>query len=351
MDKYIVVNATALAHGGALTILKQFLANIPDGRYRWLIFVSDRIPELIALSNAKLVPVSGVKPLCRRLWWDVFGLNRWLKKHHIEPLATVSLQNTGFRVSQTNIPNFIYYHQPLPFYAYSWNPLKKNERILWFYKHIYPLCVRLFLSKDTTVFVQLNFIKEGFVKYFRHPEHNVHVYSPSIVRPELSCTRVDVDSNRIALFYPASGVFYKNHGVLEEALRYDTGHAQLYFTLEKPAMGTSESRISYMGTLSYAEVCAMYRACDALVFSSYIETFGLPLLEAAMTGMPILAADLPYAREVLEGYDGVTFVPYDDPKAWADAMAGLEKGKRYNPIDISGRPGWKVLFEDIIKAI
>lgn len=350
MDKYIIVNATAPESSGTLTILKQFVANIPHDKYHWLVFVSDKISLQTPQPNVRIVPMAGVKPMLKRLWWDCIGLNRWLKKHHIEPMATVSLQNTGFRVSQKNIPDFIYYHQPLPFFPYSWNPLKKNERILWFYKHIYPLCVRLFLSKDTTVFVQLDFIKEGFVKYFRHPQQNVKVYSPSVAEPENSDLHIDLDTQKVNLFYPAIGVFYKNHRVLRDALQHDCGQVQMYFTLENASISwNADRRISLLGVLPYAEVCAMYRHCDALVFPSYIETFGLPLIEAAMTGMPVLAADLPYAREVLDGYEGVTFIPHNDPKAWADAIAGLEKGKRHKPLDISDRPGWKELFNDIIE--
>lgn len=346
--KHIVVNATALDRSGALGILRQFVANIPDTEHQWLIFVPVGISVQSSLSSVKIVPVSGVKPMHKRLWWDMFGFNRWLKRHQIEPLAIVSLQNTGFRVSQ-KVPRFIYYHQPLPFYPYTWNPLKQKERTLWFYKYIYPFFVRLFLTKDTTVLVQLDFIKDGFVRRFRHPAQKVHVYSPSVVQPDLSTGPVQI-SNCVNLFYPATGVFYKNHDVLKEALRYPCGNVQLYFTLDNPS-GSEDERITYMGTLPYAEVSAMYRACDALVFPSYIETFGLPLIEAAMVGLPILAADLPYAREVLAGYEGAVFIPYDDAKAWAAAMAGLEKGKRYQPFDISNRPGWTALFNDIINSI
>ena len=105
------------------------------------------------------------------------------------------------------------------------------------------------------------------------------------------------------------------------------------------------------GVIPFEYVCAMYRQCDALVFPSYIETFGLPLLEAALVGMPIIAADLPYAHEVLDGYEGVKFVPYDQPQMWKDAIQALEKGKRYKPIDISKRPGWDELFKTILSEI
>lgn len=349
----IIVNATAIDSSGALSILRQFLANIPASGYHWLVFVSDKISVQAPSPNVRIVPVSGVKPMLRRFWWDVFGLNRWLKRHHIEPIATVSLQNTGFRVAKKHIPKFIYYHQALLIYPYSWNPLKKDERTLWFYKHIYPFFIRLFLSKDTIVFVQLDYIKAGFARFFNHPEQNIHVYTPSVVAPEAPCTQIDaiLDPKKINLFYPAINVFYKNHKVLKDALRYTSNKEQLYFTWDKPSGKEEAEPITYVGTLPYADVFAMYRTCDALVFPSYIESFGLPLIEAAMVGLPILAADLPYSREVLGGYEGVVFLPYDRPEAWAEAMDRLEKGKRYRPLDISERPGWPALFRDIVDAI
>jgi glycosyltransferase involved in cell wall biosynthesis len=45
----------------------------------------------------------------------------------------------------------------------------------------------------------------------------------------------------------------------------------------------------------------------AVIFPSEIETFGLPLIEARSTNTPVLAIDLPYAREVLNGYANVKY--------------------------------------------
>ncbi len=346
MDQYIVVNATALDRSGALSILKQFVENIPDDNHEWLIF----IPENVSIQNRKtyvrLEPVFDVKPMHKRLWWDAFGLDRWLKRHYIEPLACISLQNTGFRVSKKNIPYFIYYHQSIPFYPYHWNPFKGQERGLWFYKNIYPFFVELFLRKETIVFVQLDFIKRGFVRRYRHPESNVKVFSPSVVSiPDEVSSEIKL-SNSLNLFYPASGYFYKSHKVVYDALNIVDRKVVLYVTV--PADG---KKVISTGVIPFEEVCWMYRNCDALLFPSYIETFGLPLLEAAKTGMPIIAADLPYACEVLAGYNGVNFVPFNDSGAWANAIAQIEKGKRYKPIDISDRPGWNILFELIINKI
>ena len=49
-------------------------------------------------------------------------------------------------------------------------------------------------------------------------------------------------------------------------------------------------------------------ARSVLVFPSYIETIGLPLLEARSVGAPILAADCLYARDGVEDYEKAEFL-------------------------------------------
>ncbi len=348
MEKYIIVNATALDKGGALSILKQFVDNIPEDNLNWLVFSPKSIIIDSSKKNVRVEPIAGLQPMYRRFWWDAYGLNRWLKVHDVDPLACLSLQNTGFRVSKKKTPKFIYYHQPIPFYDFKWNPLKSSERLLWFYKRVYPFFVRLFLTKDTKIFVQLKYIKDGFVKTFRHNPQNVEVYSPDVTKMESTVSVDFLNKESLNLFYPASSVFYKNQAIIINAtIKIDKG-VTLFLTTQN---NLRIKKIKELGTIPYSTVCSLYRSCDAMLFPSYIETFGLPLLEAAMTGLPIVASDLPYAREVLAGYEGAVFVKYNDEKSWINAIEHLTKGVRYNPIDISSRPGWNELFKTIKSSL
>jgi len=346
MGKYIIVNATALDRSGALSILRQFVENIPWDNRRWLVFVSPSVSITTDNPNVRIKPIEGVKPMHLRLLWDAFGLKKWLKHNDIDPIAAISLQNTGFNVGK-EVPSYIYYHQSIPFFSFKWNPLKKQERIFWFYKNIYPLFVRLFLKKDTQVFVQLAFIKEGFTRRFGHNPDLVKVYSPSVVKPQEGTSVRNRLSDSLELIYPAMPHFYKNHRVIKESLKLMDVRVKIFFTFDASVKTYRDPRIKLIGMQPYDRLCELYQTSDALLFPSYIETYGLPLLEAAMTGLPIIASDLPYAREVLKGYEGVIFVKYDDPKAWAAAIKGLGKGKRYKPFSIAGRPGWKGLFSSI----
>lgn len=345
--KYIIVNSTALDHSGALTILRQFIEHIPLDNQNWLIFVSPQLNNLVSYNpHVRIEPIYGVKPMYKRLWWDALGLKKWLKKHRIKPIAAVSLQNTGFNVGK-KVPTYIYYHQPLPFFPFSWNPFKKQERTFWFYKHIYPFFVNLFLKKSTKIFVQLEFIKKGFAERFKHPKKLIGVFNPDITLSEVIVEGKTDSWNKKKFVYPAMPHFYKNHRVIEEALKFTDAEIEILFTTNSNVRKVDDERIQYIGMQPYNKICELYYLCDALLFPSYIETFGLPLLEAAMTGMPIIASDLPYAREVLKGYEGAIFVEYNNPQAWATAIEKIEKGKRYQPIDVSNRPGWKELFENI----
>ena len=44
----------------------------------------------------------------------------------------------------------------------------------------------------------------------------------------------------------------------------------------------------------------MYRRVDALIYPSFAESLGLPLIEARQARLPILASELDYVRDVID---------------------------------------------------
>lgn len=78
--------------------------------------------------------------------------------------------------------------------------------------------------------------------------------------------------------------------------RYGWGLPELAARLDAhPEMG---ARLNWKKRATDEEVQACYEAADALVFSSYGEGFGLPIIEAAQHGLPLILRDLPEFREV-----------------------------------------------------
>lgn len=80
--------------------------------------------------------------------------------------------------------------------------------------------------------------------------------------------------------------------------------------IKKMAEGLGE-KIIFAGKMSREDVFKMYNT-STLVFPSYIETFGLPLLEAKLSGSIILASDHPFSKEILKEYQNAYyFNPFD----------------------------------------
>lgn len=65
---------------------------------------------------------------------------------------------------------------------------------------------------------------------------------------------------------------------------------------------------------------ALYRLAHAMIFPSFEEGFGLPILEAGLARLPIFCADIPALRE-LAGADAAYFSPQADPQAVAHQIA------------------------------
>jgi glycosyltransferase involved in cell wall biosynthesis len=54
------------------------------------------------------------------------------------------------------------------------------------------------------------------------------------------------------------------------------------------------------GGLSHDSVLALYKKSRAVIYPSKFESFGLPLIEARQAGLPVLASELDYVRDVLD---------------------------------------------------
>lgn len=111
--------------------------------------------------------------------------------------------------------------------------------------------------------------------------------------------------------YVADGVAHKNHRRLLEAWRLlaeDGLRPSLVLTLgprdkvlaqELLAVADRHGlRVENRGELTREGVAALYAQAGALVFPSFGESFGLPLIEAANAGLPIVASELDYVRDV-----------------------------------------------------
>ncbi|OLF51458.1 glycosyltransferase family 4 protein [Pseudomonas chlororaphis] len=66
-----------------------------------------------------------------------------------------------------------------------------------------------------------------------------------------------------------------------------------------------------------------YSKSTALVFPSYVEGFGLPLVEAMQRGLPAMGSDIPVFREI--GGEFMAYFDLDDPQSLADLVIQQER--------------------------
>jgi glycosyltransferase involved in cell wall biosynthesis len=100
------------------------------------------------------------------------------------------------------------------------------------------------------------------------------------------------------------------------------------------------SRVEFAGHVEKAELAALYRGAECLVFPSRYEGFGLPVLEAMASGTPVVATAAGAIPEVAG--DAAILVEPGDPAALADGIeraladgdvlvkAGLARARRFS---------------------
>jgi glycosyltransferase involved in cell wall biosynthesis len=94
-------------------------------------------------------------------------------------------------------------------------------------------------------------------------------------------------------------------------------------TLEAQAEAAGlAGRLHFAGALDTAALAALYAEADLFCLPSRHEGYGMVFAEAMAHGLPVIAADIAAAREVIPPGAGLR-VPKDDPAALADALAHL----------------------------
>ena len=203
-----------------------------------------------------------------------------------------------------------------------------------------------------------------FCKQFKNIDASkVHVITPD--KPNIDIEKIVSNSefkdNRKLFIYPAVDACYKNHKIILEALKAinieQLNKIHVLFTVDKKSNVAKlvnkyklENVCICIGMRQYKELLEIYKAADVFVYPSKIESYGLPLIEASAFGLPILASDLPYAREVLREYQNVKFVNPDDYKAWAKEISAEVYSTKKNISIEADISSWKK-FMNIVEEM
>nr|WP_315217726.1 glycosyltransferase [uncultured Flavobacterium sp.] len=359
--KIIIVNGIGLSGGGKL-ILKQFCNELEKLKtFEVILFVNFEWENYTNFRIISDIP----SDFFSRLKFNFSGLEEWLILNEISPSLFVSFNNLGVKINNS-VPQILYFHQSLSL-IYPWSNIKFfRDKFVWFYGVIFPIVIKILLNKKADVVVQTSWMKEAFSSRYNLKKDQIHVFKPS---NEFKIIENDKQKSlgKHIFFFPAGYCSYKNHIEIVKALKYIKVNNPNYFsrinvvfTIEKETALFNEvercgiqEAFSFVGNLSYDKVCQLYQNSSALIFPSLIESFGLPLLEAASYSLKILAIESSYSREVLNGYKGAVYIPSDSPDLWAKELINIVDNhpskEQYiiNDYDTS----WKDFFNLIHKKI
>lgn len=320
----IVVLDTAAEKGGALTVLKDYYNKAKIDIDNEYLFITGNI----ALDSApnitcKRFPFSKRNWLCRLLF-DYFYLPFFIAKQKCDKV--LSLQN--MIVPFVKKEQIVYLHNALPFseYRFTW---KQNKK-MWIYQNLIGYLIRKSVEKAHVVIVQCEWMKEVLVEQLRVQGSKIMVQPYEVkMSDKIEKTKFE----KTTFFYPASSEEFKNHKLIVEAVSklVEKGYRnfEILFTIEKDENEYTERLyemsskgkcpICFGGHLTLNKVYSFYTD-SILVFPSYIETVGLPLMEATVLKRPIIAADLKYAHSALKGNESVVFFNPFNSDELAEAM-------------------------------
>ena len=321
----ILVYDIAADSGGAVTVLKSFYEKFCQDRDNEYVIVLS-VFELAEQSHIKVLNYPWIKkgPL-HRLYFEHFIANRLVKKYNIDHI--LSLQN--IELPHTKVPQTVYEHNALPFSEYRFRPWEAFRP--WFTQQILGRMMKRSIRRAKKVMVQTNWMKEEIVRQCGISAEKVEVRFPSVEM--LDAPPWHMDQKKPVFFYPANASAYKNHRTFLKAC--ETLQEQGYQNYEVIWTVTGEENegirairkeaelrglpIRFQGSMPRRALFDLY-AVSVLVFPSYIETIGLPLLEAESVGAWILAADCRYARDLIGSYEQAEFFGMFDWRALGGKM-------------------------------
>ncbi|MEH6889052.1 glycosyltransferase [Bacillus sp. JJ864] len=327
--------------GGALSILNDFYNEVVesnDKSINWFFVLST--PKLEETDNIKVLQFPWIKKSWgHRFYFDQVIAPGLVKKYKVDKVF--SLQNVT--IPRINCDQVLYVHQPLPFVDYKFS-IKENK-LFWIYQNIIGRNIINSIKKAKHVIVQTQWMKKACIQKAQIQNNKIEIIPPTI-NVAIKKYFEPNEKSLSTFFYPASNSVYKNHKIIVEACRQLKNLTNIDYEIIFTLNGNEDQHtidlyrqiqeeqlpIRFEGSRTREEVFELYTK-SILLFPSYIETFGMPMLEARMHKGIIIAADTPFAKEILEGYENAKFFEVFNPEELSLLMHQyLQKQEQYKTV-------------------
>ncbi|MCF8057792.1 MAG: glycosyltransferase [Bacteriovoracaceae bacterium] len=304
---HIIVNALGIVSNGGRTLLLDLVESSPQINAKFTFFIDSRLllPDCFNSNpHVKFIRLSSM--LISRYFVDL-KIKKIAKKgdrvlylNNLPPLFSlpcktiVFLQNKYY-VSRSSLKGFRF---------------KSKVRII-----LEKAMIRFFISRANRIIVQTPSMAKDVLGLTAKVAGKVQVF-PFCSSYQVSDLLVEDERNDLSdkhFIYIASSEPHKNHWTLVKAfalLKEEGFSPKLSLTIAANDSPSTNGLCKYieenglnillLGAMSRVDVEDLYKVCDALIYPSRLESFGIPLLEAKFHGVPIIASELDYVRDVVE---------------------------------------------------
>ena len=316
--------------GGGLVLLRALLANWPVSGPKLTLFLDYRALDVLPLPD-----------VCRVYWVEASMASRLLAEFHLRRQAA---HDDAIVFCFHGLPPILPNKAKIVVYLHNRNYLVLNSRPGFSWRtqirlNFERLVGRVFRNRVSSYIVQTHTMKRELLAWLNSGRGS-HTLPNVLVLPfmdNVPLPKVRMDTPVIYDFvYVADGATHKNHRNLLRAwtLLADDGlrptlaltlterDGKLRAEVESAKQARNLSIVDF-GNLPHGEVMALYKSSRALIFPSTSESLGLPLIEAARSGLPILAGELDYVRDVCVPHE--TFNP-ESPVSIARAVKRFLEG-------------------------
>lgn len=329
----IAINARHLIKGKlegigwySLEIIKRLVVLMPN--HHFFLFHDRKTQFLISnknVTNVILRPPAR-HPFLFKIWFN-YVLPKAFKKYNID----IFFSPDGFVSLNTNIPqigvihdlNFEHYPEDLP------------KIVVKYYKKYMPL----FAKKAKKIITVSNFSKKDIISKYDIPTDKLHVIfngaNPNFKKlSEITKTQFIKSNNNSRPFFIYVGSLHKRKNIERMLIGFQKFNIQkkMDFIIVGTDMWKNQlklegllSNVKFLGRKSGDELSKWVASSTALIYVSYFEGFGLPVLEGMLSGVPVVTSDLTSIPEV--GEDSVIYVdPFNEDSICQGMNRVLKEG-------------------------
>ncbi len=256
-------------------------------------------------------------------WIALLSLNREQPDVVFSPMQTIGSVGRRFKLVLT-LHDMVFYRTRTPPKEFSW-----AIRAGWWAFHLFYWPQRITLNRaDAVVTGSYNCEREM-------REVSLTKRSITVIRPGVPDYGAPVRSYPGAKKLVYMGTFMPNKNVetLAAGMHYLPG-----YRLHLLSRISDESRarlaalapagsIVFENGVSDEEYRTQLRDAVAMVSACRDEGFGIPLIEGMIEGTPLVISDIPVFREV--GGEAATFFDQEDPRAFAEAVLGMDSAQEW----------------------